>query len=139
VDTTARAASVKVRIEPVPDGIHLRADEAELQNVLINLLLNAIQACRSGGAVTLSARADDSVHILIRDTGCGIEPENVPRIFEPFFSLRSGGTGLGLFLSLNYVRSCGGEIRVESTVGQGSLFEVVMPALQTAAGREAVA
>lgn len=60
------------------------------------------------------------------------------RIFEPFFSLRSGGTGLGLFLSLNYVRGCGGDIRVESVVGEGSVFEVVMPMVKTAAHREAV-
>jgi len=73
----------------------------------------------------------------ISDQGCGIPPEYQKKIFEPFFSLRSGGTGLGLFLSLNAVRSWGGDIRVESTPGIGSTFEVVLPAIQTGLQQEA--
>ncbi len=63
------------------------------------------------------------------DNGCGIAPEDRKRIFEPFFSARQGGTGLGLFLSLNFVRRWGGDIRVESEPGRGSTFEIVLPAL----------
>jgi signal transduction histidine kinase len=73
----------------------------------------------------------------ISDQGCGIPPEYLEKIFEPFFSLRPGGTGLGLFLSLNAVRSWGGDIRVESTPGIGSTFEVVLPAIQTVLQQEA--
>ncbi|MGO9170091.1 MAG: ATP-binding protein, partial [Candidatus Sulfotelmatobacter sp.] len=74
----------------------------------------------------------DAVHIRVTDEGCGIAPEYRQKIFEPFFSLRQGGTGLGLFLSLNAVRSWGGNILVESTPGKGSIFEVVIPAIDSA-------
>ena len=77
--------------------------------------------------VCLEAGAD--IRIRVTDDGCGIAPENRKRIFEPFFSARQGGTGLGLFLSLNFVRRWGGDILVESVVGEGSTFEVVLPAL----------
>ena len=63
------------------------------------------------------------------DDGCGIRPEHLKQIFEPFCSMRKGGTGLGLFLSLNFVRACGGDITVSSAVGSGSTFEVTLPAL----------
>ena len=98
---------------------HVRADEAELQNLLVNLLLNAIQASKPGGKVVVATQGGDAVHIRVIDEGCGIAPEYRQKIFEPFFSLRQGGTGLGLFLSLNAVRSWGGDIVVESTPGKG--------------------
>ena len=69
----------------------------------------------------------------IRDNGCGIAPEHQKRIFEPFFSLRKGGTGLGLFLSLNFIRRWGGDILVHSEPGAGSTFDVVLPPAMAAA------
>jgi PAS domain S-box-containing protein len=131
----ARARSVDVEVRPLAAGIHLRADEAELQHTLVNLLLNAIQACEPGGRVVVAVDAGDAVHIRVTDNGCGIAAENRQRIFEPFFSIREGGTGLGLFLSLNFVRRWGGDILVESAPGQGSTFEIVLPALTPAAER----
>ena len=98
-----------------------------MQNMLVNLLLNAIQASKPGGKVVIATQGGDAVRIRVTDEGCGIAPENQQKIFEPFFSLRQGGTGLGLFLSLNAVRSWGGTIVVESTPGQGAQFEVVIP------------
>jgi two-component system NtrC family sensor kinase len=129
VDPTARANSVAVAVRPSATTLHVRADEAELQNLLVNLLLNAIQASKPGGKVAIATEGGDAVHIRVTDEGCGIAPEYRQKIFEPFFSLRQGGTGLGLFLSLNAVRSWGGNILVESTPGKGSIFEVVMPAI----------
>jgi PAS domain S-box-containing protein len=136
IDPTARAHSVKIEVQPVTAGIHIRADEAELQHALINLLLNAVQASKPGGSVLVHAATamdppgeSQTVHIRIADTGCGIDPQNRKHIFEPFFSGRHGGTGLGLFLSLNFVRRWGGDIRVESVPGEGSTFEIVLPAL----------
>jgi two-component system NtrC family sensor kinase len=128
VEPTARAASVSIAVRPVPSGLHVRADEAELQHTLINLMLNAVQACGPGGKVGLTVDGGATVRIRVTDTGCGIAPDDQKRIFEPFFSLRKGGTGLGLFLSLNSVRRWGGDIVVESTLGRGSSFEVVLPA-----------
>jgi PAS domain S-box-containing protein len=129
VDPTARANSVDVAVQPFATTLHVRADEAELQNLLVNLLLNAIQASKPGDKVVVATQGGDSVHVRVTDEGCGIAPEYRQKIFEPFFSLRHGGTGLGLFLSLNAVRSWGGNILVESTLGKGSIFEVVIPAI----------
>lgn len=127
-EPTARAQSVRVEVVYPEGDLVVRADEAELQNVLINLMLNAVQACKSGGKVALQVEGGAEVRIRVSDNGCGIAPENLKRIFEPFFGLRQGGTGLGLFLSLNSVRRFGGDIRVESTPGKGSAFEIVLPA-----------
>ncbi len=132
IEPTARAHSVRVEVRILTPGLQLRVDEAELQNVIINLLINAIQSCRAGGKVAMSVEGGDTVRIRVQDNGCGIDAENLKHIFEPFFSIRSGGTGLGLFLSLNFVRRCGGDIRVESLPGQGSTFEVDFPALDVA-------
>jgi PAS domain S-box-containing protein len=133
VEPTARAHTVTLAVRPVSEGLHVRADEAELQHTLINLMLNAVQACGPGGKVSLAVDGGDTVRIRVADTGCGIAPDDQKRIFEPFFSLRKGGTGLGLFLSLNSVRQWGGDILVESALGRGSTFEVVLPAAVIAA------
>jgi signal transduction histidine kinase len=129
IEPTAREHKVKVEVRPLPEGIHVRAEEAEMQHTLINLLLNAVQASPPGGRVTIDADASSQVRVRVIDLGCGIAPEDQKRIFEPFFSLRQGGTGLGLFLSLNFVRRWGGDIRVVSELGLGSTFEIVLPAL----------
>ena len=128
IEPTARAHAVRIDITPGPAGLRVRVDEAELQHALINLVLNAIQACKPGGTVIVSTGADTRVHIRVTDDGCGIQPEYQNRIFEPFFSLRKGGTGLGLFLSLNFVRRWGGDIGVSSIPGQGATFDVALPA-----------
>ncbi len=128
IEPTARDHSVSIQLDPIPPGVRVRADEADLQHTLVNLLLNAIQACKPGGRVVVSTQAGDAVHIRVKDDGCGIPAEQQKRIFEPFFGLRKGGTGLGLFLSLNFVRRWGGDIVVDSTEGSGSTFDVVLPA-----------
>jgi PAS domain S-box-containing protein len=128
VEPTAREHAVSITVRPVPPGLHVRADEAELQHTLINLMLNAIQACSQGGKVSLAVDGGETVHIRVTDDGCGLAPDDQKRVFEPFFSLRKGGTGLGLFLSLNSVRRWGGDIVVDSALGRGSMFEVVLPA-----------
>ncbi len=133
IEPTARAHSVKIETIVDVGDIHVRASDAELQHVLINLALNAVQASASGGEVTLALETTDHIRIRVIDRGCGIAPEHQKRIFEPFFSLRRGGTGLGLFLSLNFVRHWGGDIIVSSTPGGGSTFDVVLPAAASGA------
>lgn len=129
VSPMARARSVEIAVHPLSCGIQVRAGEAKLQDLLINLLLNAVQASQPGGKVHIEAGLGADVRIRVRDSGCGIPQDCLKRIFEPFFSMRQGGTGLGLFLSLNAVRSWGGDILVESVPGKGSVFEVVLPAI----------
>ena len=114
----------------------VRVDEADLQHALVNLLLNAVEASETGGRVEVRVLAGSPVHIQVEDHGCGIPPEELDRIFEPFTSLRQGGTGLGLFLSLDFVRRWGGEIKVESAPGKGSRFEILLPALEGSPARE---
>jgi PAS domain S-box-containing protein len=129
VAPTARASLVSIALETPPPGVRVRADEAELQHALINLLVNAIQASAAGSRVTVAVEPGDPLCVRVRDSGCGIAVEHQKRIFEPFFSLRQGGTGLGLFLALNFVRHWGGDISVVSAPGAGSTFEVHLPAL----------
>jgi PAS domain S-box-containing protein len=136
IEPTARAHSVKIDVALVPPAVRIRADEAELQHALINLILNAIQACAPGGTVTVGASGGDPVRIRVTDDGCGIASEHQKRIFEPFFSMRKGGTGLGLFLSLNFVRRWGGDILVTSVPGAGSTFDLVLPPLAAAIAQE---
>jgi PAS domain S-box-containing protein len=133
---TARAHGVTLDVE-MPPVARVRLDEAELQHALMNLLLNAVQACRGGGLVRVTVEDGDPVRICVADNGCGIQPEDQKRIFEPFFSLRQGGTGLGLFLALSFVRRWGGDIAVSSAAGTGSTFEVRLPALAAAGGSAA--
>jgi len=123
----ARAHGVVLETALPPASTRVSVNEAELQHVLLNLILNAIQACRRGGTVSISAAAGDPVRLRVSDDGCGIDPRDQRRIFEPFCNLREGGTGLGLFLSLNSVRAWGGDIAVRSAPGAGATFEVTLP------------
>jgi signal transduction histidine kinase len=136
VEPTAVAKGVEVACRVPEAGSRVRADEADLQHALINLLLNAIEATEAPGVVAVEVEAGPWVRVRVMDTGCGIPPEEMGRIFEPFTSLRQGGTGLGLFLSLDFVRRWKGEIKVESALGKGSVFEVVFPALEAVSPRE---
>lgn len=130
VEPAAREREVAIALEPVPEGTRVRANEAELQQAVINLLLNATQASARGGVVTVQATAGRPVRIRVIDRGCGIAAEHQTRIFEPFFSLRAGGTGLGLFMTKAMVRRAGGDITVTSAPEAGSTFEVVLPAAE---------
>lgn len=127
VNPTAHDRNVHIEVRPLCTTVLVRAGEADLQNVLINLLLNAVQASKAGSEVAVSVKQNEKVHISISDQGIGITAEVRQKIFEPFFSLRDGGTGLGLFLSLTAVRRWGGDIAVESIPGKGSTFEVMLP------------
>lgn len=108
-----------------------------LSGALLNLLENALQACESGGEVSLTAtRSDGRLRVAVRDTGPGIAPEAQSRIFEPFFTTRGQGTGLGLAIALGVVRAHGGTIEVHSAPGAGSEFVMLLP-VGIAAGLEA--
>jgi signal transduction histidine kinase len=123
---------------------HARVDLSQLQQVFANLLVNAIQASRQGGVVTVRIgpaapppAADQAVARWLRidvvDTGVGIDPEVLDRLFEPFFTTKGvgEGTGLGLSVSRGIVVENGGRIAVESTPGQGSTFSVWLPQAET--------
>jgi PAS domain S-box-containing protein len=110
----------------------VRCRAARVHQVVLNLLMNAIDACSTGATVTVRTRAEpDSpgVRIDVIDTGCGIEPAIRERIFDPFFTTKPVGQGTGLGLSISYgiVREHQGSIDVESTPGSGSCFTVRLP------------
>jgi PAS domain S-box-containing protein len=113
------------------DGLPgVMVDRHMIEQVLMNLILNAIQAIKGGGAVTIRTRLmDDTCAIEVQDTGCGIPPHLLSRIFDPFFTTKGTGegTGLGLSVSLGIVERHGGRILVESEVGKGTLFTVCLP------------
>lgn len=98
-------------------------DSDRLQQLLINLLLNALQATPVGGVVTVSARRHGKrLELAVSDTGKGIEPQDLPLVFEPFFTRRARGTGLGLAICKKIIEEMNGTIKVSSVPGQGSVF-----------------
>ena len=107
-------------------------DPPQIQQVLINLFINAIQAMEGGGELFIDASYDrehDMVVLSVRDTGTGIKKEILPNIFDPFFTTKSTkGTGLGLSVSYGIIRQHHGEITVESEEGQGTTFNIKIPA-----------
>lgn len=107
-------------------------DEHQIQQVLVNLVTNAVQAMSGGGKLFLSARRSsgrDSIEITVMDSGKGIAPEFLPHIFDPFFSTKGeGGTGLGLSVSYGIIKNHKGDIRVESKVGVGTTFTIELQA-----------
>jgi signal transduction histidine kinase len=124
-----KGISLALEAEPVPP---IMADEAQLERVVANLLGNAIKYTASGGRVTIAtARDGDRVAIAFRDTGRGIPGEELPHLFEKYRRVREAkrteGTGLGLFIAKTIVAAHGGDIRVDSTLGVGSTFTLLLP------------
>jgi PAS domain S-box-containing protein len=114
------------------------ADPQELEQVLVNLYFNAIDAMPDGGALTVGAKLSlgapgvpQEVAITVSDTGFGIAPEDLPKIFQPFFTARKkSGLGLGLPICDRIIKNHGGRIKVESQPGQGTTFEIYLPVAQ---------
>ena len=104
-------------------------DPDRINQVLLNLYLNAIESMEAGGEleVKLSQREDNHIEIKISDTGCGIRKEDLSRIFDPYFTKKSSGTGLGLAIAHNIIDAMGGKINVTSSPGQGTTFSVTIP------------
>ncbi len=110
--------------------IEVICDQNQIQQVLLALMMNAVEAMPDGGDLKLQLVEDgDSVRITIRDTGVGISSDDLPRIFEPFYTTKESGFGTGLGLSIVYgiLRSHGGDISVASTPGIGSTFTILLP------------
>lgn len=134
----ARAREVDLGVEVEPGLPPARLDPGELEQVLLNLVGNAIDAARPGGSVRLSATAGEGeVLIRVSDDGCGIPPEDMERIFQPFFTTKppGRGTGLGLAVAYGLVSGWGAHLEVESTVGVGTTVSIHAPALAATPGR----
>jgi signal transduction histidine kinase len=105
-------------------------DREQVKQALLNLFLNAIQAMPQGGQLTLSGRNSDDgqwIELSVQDTGAGISEEDMKKLFDPFFSTKEGGMGLGLSIPQRIIDQHHGKIEVESTLGEGTLFKVWLP------------
>jgi len=127
------SAEVSVETRLADNLPSVLADPDLIQQVFLNLSLNAIQATTEGGVLTIGSslkrRRSRKSHVIVtfRDTGCGIPEENLNRVFVPFFTTRSMGTGLGLSISHRIVRDHGGTITAENAKGGGAVFTVTLP------------
>jgi len=119
---------IKIELERAPDLPEVEHDSDQIHQVLLNLLLNAVQAIEGAGMVRVQVGSRDGcASVLVSDSGRGISPQNLPNIFRPFFTTKGNGTGLGLSLARRIVEEHHGRIEVTSVVGKGSQFEVLLP------------
>ena len=106
----------------------IQAEPLEIEQIFTNLIGNALFEMATGGTLSISLQADsEKLLVTVSDTGAGILPENVPRIFDPFFTTKEKGTGFGLSIVLRVVKSCGGRIFVDSSLGGGTCFTIELP------------
>jgi signal transduction histidine kinase len=129
IEDQASENNIETEIISVGKTPAIHADQESLRSVFTNLFINAVQAIGiKGGAITVSVRAEkDKVRIEVKDTGCGIAPEHLPNLFEPYFSTKETGTGLGLPIVKKNVEEHKGTIDVQSTPGEGTTFTVTLP------------
>jgi NtrC-family two-component system sensor histidine kinase KinB len=129
----AKSKDIRLRVEAVADLPPVLADRAQMERVVGNLLSNAFRHTKPGGEVHLGAvRHDGQVAVSVADTGAGIPPEYLPRIFDKFVRVPdapSGGAGLGLAISKSIVEAHGGQIVVQSRLGHGTTFTFTLPAV----------
>jgi two-component system, NtrC family, sensor kinase len=140
VERPAHVRNIEIRLDLDPDLPPVWADANMIEQVVMNMLVNAEQAIEGRGSITVrTRRARAMAEISIIDTGCGIAQENLKRIFDPFYSSKEvgKGTGLGLSVSHSIVEAHGGTIEVESRVGEGTTFRVRLPLEPNGAGSAA--
>jgi signal transduction histidine kinase len=128
LDEPARAAGITLRLAIPADVPAIAADRDHLEQVLLNLALNGIQAMARGGTLTMGLEAArEHVALVVSDTGPGIAPDVLPRIFDPYFTTRPRGLGLGLTIARRIVEAHGGTLEAASRPGEGARFRVVLP------------
>lgn len=143
VDAEARRRDVTVSFHADPVLPLVVVDHAQVKQVLMNVILNAIQACAQHGTVDVETRTEQTdgqrwCAIVVADSGTGIPPEHLDHIFEPFFSTKDAGSGLGLFIARQIVAAHGGEIRAARRPAGGSEFTIQFPLEPRSEGANAV-
>jgi two-component system, NtrC family, sensor kinase len=130
VDNEFRLRHVSLELQLAEDMVKTLLDENQIEQVFINLLLNAVHAVEENGSVTVKSAVDSeqkTVRVEITDNGCGIAVNNIKKVFEPFYSTKTKGTGLGLAVSYGIVKNHQGDIRVYSVPGEITRFTVELP------------
>lgn len=127
----AEYRSFHISVQVDEDVPPIMSDRGRLQEIFLNVINNSFAAMQDGGHLTVTAKRhkQGTVSVIVKDDGCGIPKADLDRVFEPFFSTRSGkgGTGLGLSITSGLVQELGGEIRVDSEVGKGTSFTILLP------------
>jgi PAS domain S-box-containing protein len=130
-----KTAAVRLQVELLPELPHIVGNANKLQQVFLNLFINAKDAMTAGGSLRVSTEVNGRVGVLIADTGSGIAPEHMQRIYDPFFTTKNEpaegqrrGTGLGLAVTYGIIQEHAGRIHVDSTVGHGTTFRLEFPA-----------
>ncbi len=119
---------IQFHIEIEPGMPRLMGDREQLEQVLLNLTINAIQASAEGASVVLSARSEDGHMVIrVRDEGCGVPAEHIGRLFDPFFTTKENGTGLGLPVAHQIVTQLGGVLAAHRNEGEGMTFSIRLP------------
>ena len=144
--TEAKARDQRIEIvRTIPAGLPVvRADPEGLRTCFLNVAINAIQSTPAGGSLSVGAETgrngagEPTVSITFRDTGCGIAPADLERIFDPYFSTREAGVGLGLAITQRIVQDHGGEIKVDSSPGEGTTFRIDLPSAGPQTGAESL-
>ena len=136
--TKAQSKGILLELKHAPDLPPILANKRTIEEVIANLLTNAVKYTPEGGKVTVSAEAErDYVHITVKDTGFGIKEEDLGRVFERFYRVKNdktrfiSGTGLGLAIVKSIVEAHHGTVRVESEMDRGSTFHVFLPIMLT--------
>jgi len=134
VQNQVTLSGIEIKREMPPELPHILGNVKTLQQIFLNLFINAIQAMKNGGILSIRTLLSEDRHWLkveVTDTGAGIAAEDLPHIFEPFFTTKEvgRGTGLGLSVSFSIAQKHGGHLEVKSQVGQGSTFTVFLPVL----------
>jgi signal transduction histidine kinase len=131
VEKEARLREINLEVDVAPGVTQIESDRGKLQQIFLNIINNALAAVTDGGHLKVRIEPAPGGGVMLRfsDDGSGIPAEDLPRIFEPFFSTKTGqgGTGLGLSITYNLVREIGGEIAVSSEVGHGTCFTIRLP------------
>ena len=128
VEGEAHQLKVQIRVVAPPTLPPLKADREYLRQTILNLILNGLQAMPEGGTLTLKANTSNGNFLIsVTDTGIGIAPENLRRIFEPYFTTKAKGSGLGLAIARRIIEAHGGTITVLSETDQGCCFQICLP------------
>lgn len=130
VEAEAHQKGISVDFSSDPQTKEVRIDTDRIRQVLLNLYLNAIAAMESGGVLSVELRQDDDTgrfRIIVSDSGTGIKHEDLPHLFDPYFTTKPSGTGLGLAIVHKIIESHGGEVSVESRYGEGATVTIRLP------------
>lgn len=139
IKSRCRKSGIAIELELAQNLPEITADQSQIYQVLVNLAVNAVQAMPDGGRLTIGTRSgDNTVLLIVEDTGVGMNEETQKKIFLPFFTTKeiNEGTGIGLSVVHGIVISHGGTINVESEIGRGTLFEIRLPISAPAGGQK---